>query len=275
VTDGGVFRDEQPLAWLYHRNTCRWIFNTLESGDELHPPEPGKEYPSAAAVELPKARAGRLWPLLERRASCRSFSETPMTLAELANVLAACYGIVEISQLGALEFVDRPVPSGGGLYPLEVYVIVLAVGDLSPGVYHYLPVAHLLEEVRDGPVPRRLLTYLFMGQEYIAQASAIAVISAVPARSLGKYGDRGYRYLLFEAGHVAQNIDLAAAELGLGACNLGGFFDDELAGLLTLDVEHELPVYATAVGVPVGSSKAERRAITLASGDDQPSSSSA
>jgi SagB-type dehydrogenase family enzyme len=257
------FRSEQRLAWLYHRNTCRWIFNTPDPGDDLHPPEPGKEHPSAPATPLSASSAGRLRPLLERRASCRAFADASMTLDQLAAILHAGYGVVDVSQLGALEFLERPVPSGGGLYPLELYVIVNSVDGVAPGVYHYAPAVGLLERLRDGPVPSALLSYLFMGQSYVARAGAVVVTTAVWERSLGKYGDRGYRYLLFEAGHVAQNIDLAAVDVGLGALNLGGFFDDELAGLLTLDVEEEMPLYATAVGIPVNETKMEQRAVSF------------
>jgi SagB-type dehydrogenase family enzyme len=188
-----------------------------------------------------------------------------MTLEQLGSMLHAAYGVVEVSELGALEFAERPVPSGGGLYPLELYVIAGRVDGLAPGVYHYVPVVRLLEQLRDGLVPRTLLTYLFMGQGYLAKASAVVVTTAVWERSLAKYGDRGYRYVLFEAGHVAQNLDLAAVALGLGALNLGGFFDDELARLLTLDVEEEMPLYATAVGVPTSDAKAEQRAVVFPS----------
>jgi SagB-type dehydrogenase family enzyme len=266
MRDVPAFRDDQPLAWLYHRNTCRWIFNTLDSGDEMHAPQAGKEYPSASAVPLPRGLpAADLAGLLERRASCRAFADAPLSLDQFGTVLHAAYGVLGAATFGALELLERPVPSGGALYPLELYAIVRAVDGVDPGVYHYFPVAHELEHLRDGPFPRPFLTYLFMGQEYIADAGAILVTTVVPGRFLAKYGDRGYRYLLFEAGHVAQNIDLAALAVGLGACNLGGFFDDELAGLLTLDVEHELPLYATAIGAPAGPDKAEQRAVVLSS----------
>jgi SagB-type dehydrogenase family enzyme len=257
-----AFRDAQPLAWLYHRNTCRWIFNTLESGDEVHTPQPPKEHPEAPTLRLP-----RLLPdddfgiLLANRATCRAFKESALTLEDLAMVLHAAYGVVDTSEMGPLEFPDRPAPSGGGLYPLELYVIVRAVDQVDAGVYHYSPVGALLEQLRDAEVPRQLLSYLFMGQFYVADAAAIIVTTAMPSRSLGKYGDRGYRYLLLEAGHIAQNINLAAASAGLGACNLGGFFDDELAGLLRLEIEDEVPLYATAIGVPREASRAGRRAI--------------
>jgi SagB-type dehydrogenase family enzyme len=263
MSDATTFRDGQPLAWLYHRNTCRWLFNTLDTGDDIHPPEPAKEHPSAPATALPTPAAGRLGALLERRASCRDFADTSLTLAQLSSVLHAAYGVLDVSALGALEFLERPVPSGGGLYPLELYVIANRVEGVAPGIHHFAPAVRLLEQLRDGPIPADLLTYLFMGQSYVARAAAVVATTAVWTRSLRKYGDRGYRYVLFEAGHVAQNVDLAAAEAGLGALNLGGFFDDELAGLLTLDPEHEMPLYATALGVPTGTTKHDQRAIAF------------
>ena len=261
MSEGETLRTAQPLAWLYHRNTCRWIFNTPDPGDDLHPPQPGREDPSAPATSVGASAPDGLRRLLERRASCRAFKDVSMTLDQLGSILHAAYGIVDVSELGALEFAERPVPSGGGLYPLELYVIALRVDGLPPGVYHYAPVVRLLEQLREGPVPRALVTYLFMGQGYLTNSSAVVVTTAVWERSLAKYGDRGYRYVLFEAGHVAQNLGLAAVALGLGALNLGGFFDDELAGLLTLDVEEEMPLYATALGVPTSDAKQEQRAV--------------
>lgn len=262
MTDAAPFRDAQPLAWLFHRNTSRWVFNTPDTGDERHTPRPAKEYPSASVVDLPVERASAdLAELLEDRASCRAFLEDGIALEQLGSVLYSAYGAVALSELGPLELVDRPVPSGGGLYPLELYLIVRAVAGVDPGVYHYAPLTCLLEQLRDSRVPRQLVSYVFMGQPYAADAAAVLVTTAVPARSVAKYGDRGYRYLLFEAGHVAQNVNLAAAAVGLGACNLGGFFDDELAAVLMLDIEYELPLYATAIGVPAARTKAGRRAV--------------
>ncbi len=126
-----------------------------------------------------------------------------------------------------------------------------AVDGLDPGVYHYVPAAHGLELVRAVELPPAFLAYLFMGQPWVADAAVVAVISFVGARSLTKYGDRGYRYALLEAGHTMQNLNLAVAALGLGAVNLGGFYDDELAVLCGIDIEQEIPLYCCALGRPV------------------------
>jgi SagB-type dehydrogenase family enzyme len=157
------------------------------------------------------------------------------------------------------------VPSGGGLYPLELYAIVRDVVGLEAGVYHYTPVTHGVEQLRDVLVPRALQEYLFMGQPLVTRAGVVIVIAAAVARLLTKYGDRGYRYMLFEAGHVAQNVNLAATAIGVGTCNLGGFFDLELGGLLGLDEDAEIALYAVAAGVPAAGTRESLRGIEMSS----------
>lgn len=251
VTDDAAFRDGQEVAWTFHRATCRWTYNVLDPPPS-RPPLPGREDPRAHFERLPRPRQlfGSLDDTLRARLSCRAFTEDAVGLAELATLLWAGYGLHGRVDAGPLELPARMAPSGGGLHPLELYVLARAVDGLDPGVHHYVPLHHGLESVRAGLVPHRLTTYLFMGQPYAADAAAVIIVTGVPGRSLWKYGDRGYRYLLMEAGHVAQNVNLAGAGLDLGTCNLGGFFDDEVAGLLRLDVEEEFPVYAIAVGRP-------------------------
>jgi SagB-type dehydrogenase family enzyme len=224
---------------------------------------PGREHPLAPWVPLPAGNETDVGFLeaIERRVSCRRFTPESMRLPALAALLRGAYGITEHSRSDVLDLVDRPVPSAGGLYPLEVSLIVRAVEGLAPGVYHFVPAADGLEQLRGDAIPPPLLTDLFMGQPWVAEAALIAVLTAVPERSLPKYSDRGYRYLLIEAGHVGQNLALMAAALGLGAVSLGGFFDDELAGLLRLDTERELPLYATAIGVTDAVTRMDKRAL--------------
>jgi SagB-type dehydrogenase family enzyme len=78
----------------------------------------------------------------------------------------------------------------------------------------------------------------------------VIVLSANFGRTLKKYGARGYRYVLLEAGHVAQNICLTAAELGLGSLCVGGYRDRGLNHALGLDGQHEAVVYCIGVGYP-------------------------
>ncbi len=266
ITEPTPFRAGQPLAWTFHRGTVRLLFSTPEAATP--PPEPGREDPTAPWVPLPAGLPvpGALDELVRDRVSCRVFRDEPIGLAELATLLRIGYGTT-VATAGSSPYpMDRAVPSAGALYPLEVSVLVRAVDDLPAGIYHYVPAADGLERVRGDAVPPPVVDQVFMNQPWAAGAAVVLVLSAVCRRSLGKYGDRGYRYLLLEAGHVAQNVVLAATGLGLGSINLGGFFDDELSGLLALDAESEVVLYGTAVGRAASVDRAGRRGASLTGG---------
>ncbi len=244
------FRDHNPAAWLFHQNTIRWPFNTLEPDVEAADHAPFKEYPAAPWTALPAPRPldRLLDAAIRERLSCRSFSPEPLALDGLATMLARSYGVQGVVHFGAREHLERPVPSGGGLYPLEIYPVARRVSGLEAGIYHYAPLAHGLEQLQAVELSAPFVTQVFMNQPYVADAAAIVVLTAVVDRTLHRYGDRGYRYILLEAGHVAQNVVLTAGALGLGALPLGGFFDAWLAEMLGIDLAVEVILYAVAVG---------------------------
>jgi SagB-type dehydrogenase family enzyme len=223
-------------------------------------PEPYKEYLGAPVTLLPECRipATAFKDVLLGRYSCRRFKDIPLTLQDLANVLFAGYGMVDICSMGGLEIMTRTVPSGGGMYPLELYLLVKNVEGLEPGIYHYVPRPPLLEQVKKIQLPFSLVRELFMQQPYAAEAPVVILSTALLERTMKKYEDRGYRYILFEAGHVFQNMNLMAAACQLGAFNIGGFFDQDLARILIIDTEKEIPLYAMALGIPDGSPEIAR-----------------
>ncbi|QSQ13422.1 SagB/ThcOx family dehydrogenase [Myxococcus landrumensis] len=258
-----MFRQRQPLAWLFHRNTSRSTHNMVSTVEPMSPTGP-KEYPNAPVIPLgtPRLPETTLAHALDSRLSCRRFTGAPLSLEALGTLLYAGYGVRGTTHMNDLALFERTVPSGGGLYPLELYVLAHAVEQVPSGIHHYSPVSHALEQVREGGLPPGLCTRLFMQQPYLEKASAVLVVTLMPERSLWKYSDRGYRYLLLESGHVAQNINLTATALGVGSFNLGGFFDLELAELLSLDAEREFPVYGIALGMPEPLSRAALRTPT-------------
>lgn len=161
---------------------------------------------------------------------------------DLAALLQGAYGITE-TDAGVHR---RAAPSAGGLYPLEQYLITRA------GIAHYVTRDHALEHVAAPPAPGEI-TACFFGQTWAEAAAAVIVLTAVFARTQAKYGPRGYRFALLEAGHVAQNICLLAEERGLGAVCLGGFIDSKLNALLGVDGREEGALYAVAVGYPAAA----------------------
>ena len=255
-----TFREADPMAWAFHRNTSRWP-RVWEAPAVSESPEPPKEYPHAPilALPLPRFPATSLEDAVAGRSSCRSFSGAAIGQVDVSTLLGAAYGVQGRLWLSDAELLERPVPSAGGLYPLELYLLANRVDGLPAGIFHYASHSHRLEVLVRSPVASHMLGQLFLGQPYASDAAAVVLLTAVVARSLKKYGDRGYRYVLMEAGHVAQNLNLTAVALGLGSCNLGGFYDDALADLLGLDTDDEIPLYGVALGRPAVDDRAAGR----------------
>src|SRR5262249_37877029 len=147
-----------------------------------------------------------------------------MPLAAVSALAAAAYGIVELARLDdGGNFFRRSVPSAGGLFPLELFVFLQRVEGLSDGLYHYEVRGHSLELLgAHGPADLEPFLYPY---PFIRDANLVFAIAAVFERNQKKYGPRGYRYTLLGAGHVAQNVCLSAAELGLATLCMGGFED--------------------------------------------------
>ena len=207
-----------------------------------------KQYPGVKTIRLPPpGTAVRLsFPdLLSLRRSVREYSQRPLRPEEISFLLWASTGIQRVE--GGHEF--RTVPSAGALYPIETYLIANRVKEIENGVYHYAVQGHLLEEVAAGDV-RGALTQAALFQEFCSEAAAVFVWTAVFRRSKWKYRQRAYRYVYLDAGHIAQNLALAAVGLGLGSCQVAAFFDDEMNALLGVDGEQESVIYMSAVGDP-------------------------
>jgi len=246
------FRENHPVAWEFHKNSSRSIFQLYDPDSRGNLNSPYKEYPDVPAIKLPsfKSPNTELTDLISERQSCRHFKEgAPLSFEQISSLLH--YGIAQkgISILENQELIQRRHPSAGGLYPIEIYIICRQIESIPSGIYHYCITPFLLEEIKLIEIPDSYLINVFMNQYYIANAGAIIVATSVMNRTMWKYGDRGYRYILLEAGHLFQNLNLICTALGIGCLNMGGFFDEDLSRLLGLDPDQELPVYAMAVGV--------------------------
>lgn len=178
---------------------------------------------------------------IANRRSQRDFTGETMSLAELSHLLYYSSGITDKRQ-GL-----RAAPSAGATYPIEVYAIVNNVEGLAKGTYHYLISSHELELLREGDF-RNEMSRAALQERMFKQANAIVALSAVFQRTQQRYRERAQRYICFEAGHIAQNTYLLATSLGLGACAIGAFYDDEFNRLLGLDGKNESVLYLLAVG---------------------------
>jgi SagB-type dehydrogenase family enzyme len=207
-----------------------------------------KPYTDRPRLALPEDRpsAARLDDALLGRESARGFAPGQVTLAELGAVLRRAYGVTRDNAGTTYPRPFRAAPSGGALYPLELYVWARAVDGAEPGLYHYDPEAHELDVLGDPQGGE--LAAAFVQRPLVESAAAVVLVSAVFFRSVFKYGERGYRFVLIEAGHVTQNAVLAAHGRDLAAVPVGGYFDREVDRALDLDGLHESVVYGLLLG---------------------------
>ena len=195
------------------------------------------------ALPEPRLRDAPLVQALRTRTSERVFADVPLALVELATLLWAGYGVSR--EAGGLAL--RTVPSGGALYPLELYALSLRVEGLCAGLYHYDPLRHVLEPLRV-PMAAELVEAITAYPELVSPSGVLLLVTSLFWRSRFKYGLRGYRFALLEAGHVGQNVLLAAAALGAAAVPVGGIYDRRVEQLLEVDGVDESLVYAVSVG---------------------------
>jgi SagB-type dehydrogenase family enzyme len=177
----------------------------------------------------------------DKRRSVRDYAEHELTLVQVARLLWAAQGANDPSGL-------RTAPSAGALYPLELVLVAGNVAGLKSGVYRYQVRRHALKLVAEGDLRFRLAKAA-LGQAWLSNAAAVAVVTAIYEHTTRKYGKRGKRYVQIEVGHAAQNMLLQAAVLGLGAAVVGAFDDAAVGDVLGLP-DFENPLYLLPIGWP-------------------------
>jgi SagB-type dehydrogenase domain len=203
------------------------------------------------ALPTPQYRDPGIEQAVHGRRSRRQFGSEPVSLQDLSTLLDAGYGRTRDAAPGTEEPPYRSVPSAGALYPLEIYPVVRNVDGLSPGVYHYDPLRQLLEVHREGETTEHLAEIMFRLPnlpDVARTCSVVLFMVGVFWRTRFKYGLRGYRWVLLEAGHVGQNILLAAEMMELSAVPYGGIWDRRVDDFLDVDGVNESVVYSLAVG---------------------------
>ena len=206
-----------------------------------------KEYPAADAV-IPLATVRpdlefNLWQALEHRRSRREYADGAIPYATLEALLWAAQGVTA----RAFGYILRTAPSAGALYPVETYLYAHAVERLARGIYHLNIPRWALERIRTGDAGR-LLAHAALDQGMVSRAAVTFVWTAVVPRAAWKYGQRAYRYIYLDAGHIAENVALAAEALGLGCCAIAALYDEEVNKLLGVDGREETALYMTTAG---------------------------
>ena len=181
--------------------------------------------------------------ILQRR-TIREYSSEQMTFNEASKLLYFANGI---TQKNSLYKNFRAAPSAGALYPIEIYLVSNGVSDLRDGLYWFNVKNNSLVIKRKGSFANEIAQFCY-GQRFIAQAEAIFLMTAVWRRTTGVYGERGRRYVILDAGHIAQNIYLEATALGLAPCAIGAFNDNQINAFLEVKSSEESCVYIMVVG---------------------------
>jgi SagB-type dehydrogenase family enzyme len=195
---------------------------------------------TVAPIDWQMAAAGLERTMMQRR-STRAFTGSDLTLDELRLLLDFSYHPEHYIEQGF----DR-APDYLALDLVQTFVAVSGVSGLEEGCYYYAPQAQELRQIRFKNF-RRELHYLCLGQDLGRDAAAIVFHTADLQAAIERFGDRAYRYLHLDAGHLGQRLNLAAAHLELGVSGIAGFFDDQVNQVLSIP-DDEAVLYITTLG---------------------------
>ena len=184
--------------------------------------------------------------LLKNRQSWRKFTGENLSLAELSYLLYASQGL--LAEVGNGYATRRTVPSAGARHPFETYLAVNRVEGLKPGTYRYLPLSHQLLPLEETDQLPGLLTEANLGQKFVGNSAVTFSWSCIPYRAEWRYMEYAHKNMLIDAGHICQNLYLAATALGLGTCAVGAYDQAAMDAIFELDGEDEYIVYLAPVG---------------------------
>ncbi len=247
IAQGQKSQKQRSIGERFHYETSLTWRGVIGDMFRLMPEKPAqyKTYPGAKLVKLPgpKYRGMTVEDAIKKRRSVRNYSPKTLSISQLSQLLFAAQGITGKMYGQPL----RTTPSAGALYPFEVYLVVNNVQGLSQGIYHYAVRHHELELVQAGDFSSQI-TDAGLKQGMLGESDVTFVLAAIFDRVRSKYGERGFRYVYMEAGHISQNIYLQAVSLGLGSVGVGAFLDEKVNKLIGIDGHKEAAVYLHAVG---------------------------
>ncbi len=241
----------KPTGQIFMETTK---YKYLSRADQFRKlPSPPLEKPfseDGKFVSLPKPSEMPTKPLdlrsaIESRRSLRQYAEEPLAIEELAYLLWCTQGLVERHDPYATF---RTVPSAGGRHSFETYLMINRVRGLQPGLYRYLSFSHRLLAIDSDPELADRIAEACLGQSIVRDSAVTFIWSCVIYRMAWRYSERAYRLVHLDAGHVCQNLYLAALQIGCGVCAIGAFDDDLMAKLLGIDGIEEFVIYCASAG---------------------------
>lgn len=246
--------NEDHIWELYHENSKLGRYDIhpfdseiLQRMHESHESLPFIGYPTTELLRTLPPLTIPLDKAILSRTTNRNLQPVSIALDTLSTLLHYAYGVTRDNAETGLPRPFRTIPSAGALYPLEIFFFSSHLHSQPPGLYHYNPTSHSIRLVLLGDHTQQISDCLVQS-ELVQTASLVFFITAFFDRSIFKYGDRGYRFIFLEAGHVAQNINLVSRALGLESINIGGFFDREIDTFLSFDGITQSTIYMITIG---------------------------
>jgi SagB-type dehydrogenase family enzyme len=230
------YLDYGLYVWITYVNTATEIRNIISKPNYKY--TGFKKFPLSTNIDSNKS-SKNFYEILTGRASVRNFEEKPLSFDSLSNILYLGNGVTHISDYpDGTSWAHRTTPSGGGLYPVEVYCVIQNVEGLEAGVYAFSPVENCLyliyTDSRDSFF-EKLSKAMGTVKDGLENSGAVIMLAPYMPRMKFKYKERAYRFVLLETGHIAQNLLLAAEAANLGAVPVGGFVDETLNEIIKAD----------------------------------------
>jgi SagB-type dehydrogenase family enzyme len=211
-----------------------------------------KSYPDASHYPLARdflPLDASLEEVLQKRSSGYDYNLAPLDSSRLSTFLHYSCGVKKyVAAYGRPRYPLRFVPSVGGLPDVETYLLLNRAADFEPGLYHYAPVVHALEQLT--AVDLRLQLAKSCMQDFVSRAAGVAILTCRLDRISWKYGARSYRYAHADCGVIVENMYLVATALGMSGCAVAGFYEDKIQALLNLDGNSEMVTLLFAFGIP-------------------------
>lgn len=242
-------------AWLKADRWPEWRSAVTDQRQGAPVPPVQKPAPAEATlvdlVSPEKLTVGRM-PLIDamrQRRSRRQFTGESITLEELSFLLWATQGVSKVvtGDDGRITRTLRTVPSGGARHPFETYVLLIRVDGAPPGLYRYLPLEHKLCLLRvDAGLVEQV--HEASGRQYVPDSAVVFLWTAIPYRAEWRYSFLAAKIIAQDAGHLCQNLYLAAEAIGAGTCALDAYDQGAADAVLGLDGEEEFTIYMAPVG---------------------------
>lgn len=216
-------------------------------------PQPALELsydPTAELIALPDPETLPAYPMdlrraIDQRCTLRRYQDQALSQEELSFLVWTTQGVKSVTNRPVTL---RTVPSAGARHAFETYLVINRVEGIKPGLYRYISLEHALLPIDMNEEIAEKVAEACLQQNQVTKSAVTFIWVAVTERMYWRYGERGYRYLHLDAGHVCQNLYLAAEAIQSGVCAMAAFDDDQLNAVLHLDGQEMWVIYCAALG---------------------------